>query len=261
MQRLWREVIEMTDLTSFQRNDGSTATVTSLGNLGDDDLFDALGCELEGPRPMTQRDMAEIQYLALLLNVAMGLVDLDTRVDNDAFHGTIGEAIDEIEEILNQSDAGNGLLSKAGGIADAINNGRGLQGIPCEGGENGPFANFASSCPSNNGGFVCPDNDAAQSLSPLAAVPAGRLSLSAIPNPFNPTAVLRWTVGPDKVGQAAVIDIFDAAGRPVTRVFEGVVGAESNELLLAPDNWASGMYLARLTVGGESIVYRLMLVK
>jgi len=47
----------------------------------------------------------------------------------------------------------------------------------------------------------------------------------------------------------------------VAHLFDGVVTAESNELLLAPDGWSSGIYIARLTVGHESIVYRLMLVK
>ncbi|MDZ4805782.1 MAG: hypothetical protein SGI90_13060 [Candidatus Eisenbacteria bacterium] len=262
MQRLWREVIQLTDLVSFRTNDGSTVTVVSLANLDDGDLFDALGCELEGPRPMTQRDMAEIQYLALLLNVAMGLVDLDTPIDNGTFEGTIGEAIDDIEEILNQSDASDSQLSEAIGIADAINNGTGVRGRPCEGGENGPFANFGMTCPSSNAGFVCPDNDeAVRSLNRAGSVPTRQLSLAAVPNPFNPTAVLRWTARPDQVGQQAVIDVFDAAGRPVAHLFDGVVTAESNELLLAPDGWSSGMYIARLTVGHESIVYRLMLVK
>jgi len=235
MQRLWRDVIGMTDLVSFRRNDGSTVTVTDLAGLDDGDPFDALGCELEGPRPMTQRDMAEIQYLGLLLNVSMGLVDLDTPVDNDSFDGTIGEAIDEIEEILNRSDASDAELSTAIGIADGINNGTGLRGRPCEGGENGPFANSGASCPSDNAGFVCPDNDAVRSLTPAASVPARQLSLSAVPNPFNPTASIRWTARPDQIGQRAVLDVFDAAGRPVAHLYDGAVTAESNELLLAPD--------------------------
>ena len=92
-------------------------------------------------------------------------------------------------------------------------------------------------------------------------VAVGPLSLTATPNPFNPTAVLHWSVGPDKVGQHAVIDVFDAAGRPVAHLFDGTVTAESNEVLLAPDGWSSGMYIARLTVANESIVYRMMLVK
>ncbi|HEX7878521.1 MAG TPA: T9SS type A sorting domain-containing protein [Candidatus Eisenbacteria bacterium] len=261
MLRLWREVIASTDVVAFKRNDGSMATTANMRNLGDDDLFDALGCELEGPRPMTQRDMAEIQYLALMLNVSMGLLDHDTPVNNSSFHGTVGDAIDTIEEMLNHSGSSNGQMSLAGGIADAINNGSGVLGIPCAGGENGPFAGFGQSCPSDNAGFVCPDGESASSLNLTSSVPARQLSLSATPNPFNPTALLHWTVGPDKVGQHAVIDIFDAAGRPVAHLFDGSVTAESNEVLLAPDGWSSGMYIARLTVGNESIVYRLMLVK
>jgi uncharacterized repeat protein (TIGR01451 family) len=261
MQRLWRNVIIMTDLVSFQRNDGSTMMVSGLRNLGNDDLFDVLGCELEGPRPMTQRHMAEIQYLAVLLNVSMGLIDLDTPMANGTANGTVGQTIDAIEAILNRPDASSGQLSGAGSMAEAINTGTGLLGIPCDGGENGPFADFAQNCPAGNVGFVCPDDAAAQELGPTGSAPAGGLSLAATPNPFNPTAVLRWTARPDQMGQRVVLDVFDAAGRVVAHLVDGAVTAESNDVLLAPDGWSSGMYVARLTVGSESIVYRLMLVK
>ncbi|HEX7878518.1 MAG TPA: T9SS type A sorting domain-containing protein, partial [Candidatus Eisenbacteria bacterium] len=272
MQRLWENVIQMTDLTSFRGNDGSTISVSDLQKLEGDDLFDALGCELEGPRPMTQRNMAEIQYLALLLNVSMGLIDLDTPVTIGEAGRTVGDAIDEIEEILNRSNSTNVQLGTAGTLAECINSGSCIRGIPCEGGENGPFAGFGRTCPSGNVGFVCQNGDDdddddddhgnnGKSDHRVGPVPAGQLALSAYPNPFNPTAILRWSVGSDLVGQPAVIDVFDAAGRPVAHLFDGVVSSESNEVLLAPDSWSSGMYIARLTVGNKSIVYRLMLVK
>ncbi|HEX7878344.1 MAG TPA: T9SS type A sorting domain-containing protein, partial [Candidatus Eisenbacteria bacterium] len=261
MYRLWRGVIDMTDLTSFKTNDGGTVLVSDLRNLSDADLFDALGCELEGPNPNTQRDQAETQYLALMLNVKMGLIGLDIHVDNGTFMGTVGEAIDAVEAILDNPASTNTQLSNAIDIADKINNRQGLMAQTCPGGENAPFGGFANSCPAGNVGFVCPDEDAPGHVDNTGSPAAGRFSLAAFPNPFNPTARLRWSVPTRMLGQHGVIEIFDAAGRSVAQVFEGTVSSEQNELVLAPDGWASGMYIARLTVGVESIAYRMVLVK
>jgi len=261
MYRLWRGVIDMTDLTSFKTNDGGTVLVSDLRNLTDQELFDALGCELEGPNPNTQRDQAETQYLTLMLNVKMGLIGLDIHVDNGTFMGTVGDAIDAVEAILNNPGSTNGQLSGAIDIADKINNRQGLMAQTCPGGENAPFGGYANSCPAGNVGFVCPDDDAPGHVDNTGSPAAGRFSLAAFPNPFNPTALLRWSVPSRMLGQRGVIEVFDATGRAVAQVFEGTVSNEQNETLLAPDGWASGMYIARLTVGTESIVYRMVLVK
>lgn len=267
MHRLWRQVIDMTDVIAFKANsdsdDESMITTTSLRNLSDDELFDALGCQLRGPTPMTKRDMAELQYLALMLNVKAGVLPLDLVVDNDSFEGTIQEAIDAVEAILNNPAATTGQLTSAIDISDKINNRLGLMAQTCVGGENAPFNGFASSCPDDNAGYVCPgDEDSAPDhVGGTGAPVAGKPSIVAYPNPFNPTAVLRFTIPQSSFGQTAVVEVYDATGRSVERLFEGVVTSEVHEILLSPDNWASGLYIARLTVGTESVVYRMMLVK
>jgi uncharacterized repeat protein (TIGR01451 family) len=265
MHRLWRQVIDMTNVTAFKANsdsdNSSMITTLSLRALSDDELFDALGCQLQGPTPMTKRDMAELQYLALLLNVKAGILPLDIDVDNDAFEGTIQEAIDAVEAILNNPAATTGQLTTAIDISDKINNRLGLMAQTCVGGENAPFNGFAASCPDDNEGFVCPGDDAPDYVGGQDAPVANRPTIVAYPNPFNPTAVLRFTVPLSQLGQTAVVEVFDATGRPVERLFEGTVTSEVYEILLAPDNWASGLYIARLTVGGESVNYRMMLVK
>ncbi|HEX7878712.1 MAG TPA: hypothetical protein VF720_04850, partial [Candidatus Eisenbacteria bacterium] len=68
MENLWRCVITETDVISWKKNDGSSETTASLAALGNTALFDALCSQLQGPRPMTIRDMTEIQYLGLMLN-------------------------------------------------------------------------------------------------------------------------------------------------------------------------------------------------
>ena len=88
---------------------------------------------------------------------------------------------------------------------------------------------------------------ATQAEAPVAY--AGKLR--AWPNPFNPTTTLRFE--PAEPGPAS-LRVYDARGREVAKLFEGVHAGGAMEIVWRPEDLASGVYLARLTTiaGGES---------
>ena len=75
---------------------------------------------------MTIRDMAELQYLGLMLNVCSGALPLDIQIDSD-YADNVQEAIDYIEEALN---SGNNI-GAAAGLADDLNNRVGVLAEDC----------------------------------------------------------------------------------------------------------------------------------
>jgi len=101
MENLSRCVITETDVIQWKNNDGSFATTASLAALSNANLFAALCSQLAGPKPKVARDTAESQYLALMLNVCVGALPLDTQVSAKGFGGTTQAAIDAFENALN----------------------------------------------------------------------------------------------------------------------------------------------------------------
>jgi hypothetical protein len=95
------------------------------------------------------------------------------------------------------------------------------------------------------------------------AVFVNRLDQNA-PNPFNPTTVIRYSVGQDGVPVRLVI--YDVAGRRVATLKDGVSNAgqhaarwDGRDSSGAPV--ASGVYFARLEVGGWSASQKMVLLK
>jgi hypothetical protein len=78
------------------------------------------------------------------------------------------------------------------------------------------------------------------------------------PNPFNPTASVAF----DLPTSATVrLDVFDALGRRVTRLHDGELPAGSHSVTFDAEGLASGIYLFRLNVDGESFTRRAVLLK
>jgi hypothetical protein len=95
------------------------------------------------------------------------------------------------------------------------------------------------------------------------AVFVNRLDQNA-PNPFNPTTVIRYSVGQDGVPVKLVV--YDVAGRRVATLKDGVSNAgqhaarwDGRDSSGAPV--ASGVYFARLEVGGWAATQKMLLLK
>ncbi|MBK6765589.1 MAG: T9SS type A sorting domain-containing protein [bacterium] len=76
---------------------------------------------------------------------------------------------------------------------------------------------------------------------PRALVPSN-FSLSAFPNPFNPTSTLMVTV--PRAGEY-VVTLYDVTGREVRRLFSGGLAGRT-EIAIKGEGLASGLYFARL---------------
>lgn len=78
------------------------------------------------------------------------------------------------------------------------------------------------------------------------------LIVRVFPNPSAGVVTVRWDLRGDSV--PAMLDVFDALGRPVLRhVYDPAVGIREERLTLA-----SGHYLVRITAGSQQLTQRLM---
>lgn len=250
MKDLWRCVISETGVIQWQKNGGGFETTASLAALSDATLFDRLCSQLQGPRPMTSLDMAEVQYLGLMLNVCSGALPLDIEISN-IFSGTVAEAIDAIENAINTGvDVGYWK-----DVADNINNRVGVLAAACPGGDD-IFRNLPGCVVDMPGSIALPGFG---DLETMATRP--------FPNPvISNTASIEYVI-PSRLGSAAVgITIFDVTGRVVRSIAEGAksAGQHAVEWDLRDDDGAavtSGIYFYQLTVGDESITEKLMVVR
>jgi len=249
MENLWRCVITETDVIQWKKNDGSYETTASLAALNNGALFDALCSQLQGPRPMTIRDMTEIQYLGLMLNVCSGALPLNIQIMN-GFSGTVQEAIDGIENALNTGEN----LDYWKTVADDINNRIGVLAEDCEEGDD-LFRNL----PGCVEGPAAPTGSSFGDLQTVATRPS--------PNPVTSNATSIHYIVPSRLDSAPVsITIFDVTGRAVRSFAPGTPGAGEHSVewdLHDADGGqvTSGIYFYRLTVGTESINEKLLVVR
>jgi hypothetical protein len=78
------------------------------------------------------------------------------------------------------------------------------------------------------------------------------------PNPFNPSTVIRYQ---KSVSGHTRLTVYDVLGREVAVLVDGIMPAGAHQVTFDASSLASGMYLYRLTAGGQVITRRMMLVK
>jgi hypothetical protein len=87
--------------------------------------------------------------------------------------------------------------------------------------------------------------------------------LESVPNPFNPSTVLRYRL---RYPAAVQLGVFDLAGREIRRLTAGVQAAGEHQLVwdgrdAAGRAVASGVYLVRLQLGPDALTRKLVLAK
>jgi hypothetical protein len=247
MQNLWRCVITETDVIQWKKNDGSFETTASLAALSNANLFTALCLQLQGPRPMTIRDMAEIQYLGLMLNVCSGALPLNTLISN-GFNGTVGAAIDSIEAALN---SGNNL-DYWKSVADDINNRIGIDAADCPNGDS-LFRNVPP-CDVQNGNL---------GSSGFSGV---ELATRAYPNPVKGAGTTIAYVIPSGQSGHVEISVFDLTGRLVRKLVSEPLDAGEHTV-----DWdlrdeggsavSSGIFFYRVSVGDHVATQKLIIMQ
>jgi len=94
---------------------------------------------------------------------------------------------------------------------------------------------------------------------PAPARPADLVLGPAYPNPFNPTARLPLTLAH---AASVRLELVDLRGATAAVLHAGPLAAGRHEFLVDGSRLASGLYLARLSRGGETLAARkLLLVK
>ncbi|MDT8324296.1 MAG: T9SS type A sorting domain-containing protein [Bacteroidota bacterium] len=94
----------------------------------------------------------------------------------------------------------------------------------------------------------------------VEAVPAPQtVTLEAnYPNPFNPATTLAFTLGS---AQRVSLAVYDALGRRVAVLAEGMQGAGRHQLRFDGAGLPGGLYTARLTVDGRTLTRKMLLMK
>jgi hypothetical protein len=101
-------------------------------------------------------------------------------------------------------------------------------------------------------------------VTPAGLLPGTTRLYPVQPNPFNPTATIRYQIASDA---RVRLDVYDAQGRRVRTLIDGVVPAGPHDVVWHGDDSrrervASGVYFARLRVGNEAPrVEKMVLVK
>ncbi|NUO19279.1 T9SS type A sorting domain-containing protein [bacterium] len=83
-------------------------------------------------------------------------------------------------------------------------------------------------------------------------------TLSAYPNPFNPTTTLNFTLSQSSHVQ---LDLFDIQGRLVTSLANEIMTAGSHNVSVDGSGLASGIYFAKLQAGAQARTAKLVMMK
>jgi hypothetical protein len=84
------------------------------------------------------------------------------------------------------------------------------------------------------------------------------ISLSAFPNPFNPTTTLSFTL--PRAGKTKIV-IYDITGREVRTLSDQIFEAGEHTLRFDGSGLPSGIYFARMTSGNSTTTQKLLLLK
>ena len=246
MQALWRCVIEATGVTHWTKNDGQLTSTAALALLSNEALFDSLCVELEGPRPMTLRNMAEIQYLALMLNICSGALPQYIEYDG-LVNMTVGEVVAALESAINTGDD----LDLWSTVADEINNRIGVLAEDCE----DPEGLFTGLPP-------CGES----AIEPIADH-AGHLGATAFPNPVREDRTSILFKVPEGTPEVRTeVMVFDLNGRLVRRLMSGVRGPGEHSVPWdlrdeGGNRVAAGLYFYRTEIGDVVDTKKLMILR
>ena len=80
----------------------------------------------------------------------------------------------------------------------------------------------------------------------------------AFPNPFNPSTTIDFTMGETA---DANLTVYNMAGQAVATLVNGMVGAGAQSVVFDASNLTSGVYVYTLTVGGQTLSEKMVLVK
>lgn len=90
------------------------------------------------------------------------------------------------------------------------------------------------------------------------AAPGTYVLHDAYPNPFNPTATIKYEIG---AAGPVTLKVYDALGREVATLVDGTLSPSVYEATFDASNLASGVYVYRLVAGSEVLTGSMTLLK
>ena len=78
------------------------------------------------------------------------------------------------------------------------------------------------------------------------------------PNPFNPSTTIRFSL---QEASTVTLEVYDLLGRRVSQLINGEMPAGTHNSVWDASGFASGIYLYRVTSGGQSVTGKMMLMK
>jgi len=81
------------------------------------------------------------------------------------------------------------------------------------------------------------------------------------PNPFDPTTMIPYEIGPRASGQNLSLDVYNILGEKVATLVSGIARPGTYMAEFDAANEPSGVYLYRLSVGSETITKKMVLTK
>ena len=97
------------------------------------------------------------------------------------------------------------------------------------------------------------------SIGEKVAVKPGSIQLSQnFPNPFNPSTTIQFSV---PTAQFVTLEVYNVLGQKVATLVDGIQSAGINTVKFDASRLSTGMYLYRLTAGGQSVVRKMSLIK
>ena len=121
-----------------------------------------------------------------------------------------------------------------------------------------PFTkNAGDAVPNHNNGWLVTGWDDSP-LAGLEALPIEFSLSAAYPNPFNPSATIRFDL-PE--ASNVKLTVFDITGREAATLVEGWMDAGHYETVFDGTSLASGVYFYRLTAGDFTSVKKMILMK
>lgn len=88
--------------------------------------------------------------------------------------------------------------------------------------------------------------------------PEAGVEVTVYPNPFNPTATIRYELA--QAGQV-VLKVYDVLGREVATLVDGMQQARAHQVQFEGSGLASGLYVYRLEASGQIVTGRMLLQK
>lgn len=99
---------------------------------------------------------------------------------------------------------------------------------------------------------------AAEPTSSIAQTGENRLGLSNSPEPFNPSTVISYTL---PAAGLTHLEVYNVAGARVATLVDGYRESGQHQMTFEAGNLPSGLYVYRLSFGGETVANKMMLVK